>query len=67
MGRDSHSAVQKVLIIDDSATNRLMLAECLQPDYAVLQASSGDEGLELAREHQQIGRASCRERVYSSV
>ena len=52
MGRDSHSAVQKVLIIDDSATNRLMLAECLQPDYAVLQASSGDEGLELAREHQ---------------
>ena len=52
MGRDSHSTVQRVLIVDDSATNRQMLGDCLEADYAVLLASSGEEGLELAREHQ---------------
>ncbi|MEO8499644.1 MAG: diguanylate cyclase [Vicinamibacteria bacterium] len=50
MGRDSQSAIQKVLIVDDSATNRLMLEDCLRTDYAVLQAGSGEEGLALAHE-----------------
>jgi diguanylate cyclase (GGDEF)-like protein len=51
MGRESRSEIQKVLIVDDSATNRQMLEDVLKADYTVLLARSGEEGLELAREH----------------
>jgi diguanylate cyclase (GGDEF)-like protein len=52
MGRENQSGTQKVLIVDDSATNRQMLGDLLQPDYSVLLGKSGEEGLVLAREHQ---------------
>jgi diguanylate cyclase (GGDEF)-like protein len=51
MSRDSPSGIQKVLIVDDSATNREMLGDLLQGEYAVVLAKDGPEGLELAREH----------------
>jgi len=51
MSRDTQPGIQKVLIVDDSATNRQMLGDCLQSDYLVLLAGNGEEGLELAREH----------------
>ncbi len=41
-----------VLIIDDSAENRLLLSSQLRMEgYVILQASGGREGLEMAREH----------------
>ncbi len=52
MGRDNHAGAQKVLIVDDSATNRQMLGDLLQADYAVLLAKDGEEGLRLAQAHQ---------------
>ena len=51
MARDQ-SGMQKVLIVDDSATNRQMLGDLLKSEYAVLLGKSGEEGVELAREHQ---------------
>ena len=51
MGRDSQSGMQKVLIVDDSATNRQMLGDLLQGEYAVMFGKSGEAGLELAREN----------------
>ncbi len=52
MGRDNHAGAQKVLIVDDSATNRQMLGDLFQGDYAVLLAKSGEEGVALAHAHQ---------------
>lgn len=43
---------QTVLVIDDSALNRQMLTDLLRSDYAVISARSGEQGLELARQHQ---------------
>lgn len=40
-----------MLIVDDSTTNRQMLADLLQADYTVLNAENGEEGLQLAQEH----------------
>ncbi len=51
MGRESQSGLQKVLIVDDSATNRQMLGDLLSGEYAVLHANNGEEGLDLAQEH----------------
>src|SRR5690349_20960609 len=51
MARDQ-SGMQKVLIVDDSATNRQMLGDLLKSEYTVLLGKSGEEGVELAREHQ---------------
>lgn len=51
MGRESQSGLQKVLIVDDSATNRQMLGDLLSGEYAVLHAHNGEEGLDLAQEH----------------
>ena len=51
MGRDNLAGVQKVLIVDDSATNRQMLGDLLQADYAVLLAKNGEEGVDLAQAH----------------
>lgn len=51
MGRDNHAGAQKVLIVDDSATNRQMLGDLLKPDYAVLLAKNGEEGMDLAQMH----------------
>jgi diguanylate cyclase (GGDEF)-like protein len=52
MDRENHAGAQKVLIVDDSATNRQMLGDLLQADYGVLLAKSGEEGLEIAQAHQ---------------
>jgi diguanylate cyclase (GGDEF)-like protein len=51
MSRDN-AAPQKVLIVDDSATNRQMLGDLLQTDYTVLVAKNGEEGVDLAQMHQ---------------
>jgi len=52
MSRESQSGIQKVLIVDDSATNRQMLGDLLAGDYQVFHGKNGEEGLALAREHQ---------------
>ena len=41
---------QQVLIVDDSAMNRMILAEILGSDYRILEASNGEEGLTLLRQ-----------------
>jgi diguanylate cyclase (GGDEF)-like protein len=51
MARESQSGLQKVLIVDDSATNRQMLGDLLQGEYAVLLAKTGEEGVDLAQQH----------------
>ena len=51
MGRESQAGLQKVLIVDDSATNRQMLGDLLSGEYTVLLANNGEDGLDLAREH----------------
>ncbi|RCW75968.1 diguanylate cyclase [Pseudorhodoferax soli] len=43
---------QTVLVVDDSALNRQMLTDLLRSDYAVISARNGEQGLELARQHQ---------------
>ena len=45
---------QKILIVDDSNLNRDILKEILGDTYNYLEAENGN---------QEIGRASCRERV----
>lgn len=52
MSAENRSHAQKVLIVDDSATNRQMLGDLLSSDYTILAARNGEEGLQLAREHQ---------------
>lgn len=42
---------QQLLIIDDSEINREILCDILDEDYRILQASNGEEGLELLQEH----------------
>ncbi|MBK5256664.1 MAG: diguanylate cyclase [Vicinamibacteria bacterium] len=51
MAQGTESLAQKVLIVDDSATNRQMLGDLLQADYTVLLGKNGHEGLRLAQEH----------------
>jgi diguanylate cyclase (GGDEF)-like protein len=51
MSRESQTGVQKVLIVDDSATNRQMLGDLLKGEYSVLLGKNGEEGLDLAQEH----------------
>jgi diguanylate cyclase (GGDEF)-like protein len=43
---------QKVLIVDDDAGNRQVLADLLKPDYTVLLAKNGAQTLERAARHQ---------------
>jgi diguanylate cyclase (GGDEF)-like protein len=52
MSRDTNAGSQKVLIVDDSATNRQMLGDLLKTDYTVLLAKDGEEGVDLAQLHQ---------------
>jgi len=42
---------QKVLIADDDAINRQVLAELLKPEYTVLLAKNGEQALERAARH----------------
>jgi two-component system alkaline phosphatase synthesis response regulator PhoP len=41
----------KILIVDDEAGIRLMVARMLGADYTVLEAADGEEGVELTRLH----------------
>ena len=43
--------LQKVLIVDDDAINRQVLADLLKPDYTVLLAKNGVQTLERAARH----------------
>jgi diguanylate cyclase (GGDEF)-like protein len=43
--------MQKVLVADDDAINRQVLAELLKPDYTVLLAKNGAQALERATRH----------------
>ena len=40
-----------VLIVDDSAVNRELLADMLQPEYAIIEAGSGMQALEILNDH----------------
>jgi diguanylate cyclase (GGDEF)-like protein len=42
---------QKVLVADDDAINRQVLAELLKPEYTVLLAKNGEQALERAQRH----------------
>jgi diguanylate cyclase (GGDEF)-like protein len=42
----------KILLVDDSATNLMILGKILSPDYDVLVAISGEAALEIARGHE---------------
>jgi diguanylate cyclase (GGDEF)-like protein len=42
---------QKVLVVDDDAINRQVLAELLKPEYTVLLARNGEQALERALRH----------------
>jgi CheY-like chemotaxis protein len=44
-------AMQKILVADDDAINRLVLAELLKPDYVVVLAKNGAQALERAARH----------------
>lgn len=44
-------AMQKVLVADDDAINRQVLAELLKPEYTVLLAKNGAQALERAARH----------------
>ena len=48
---NNHAARQVILVIDDNAMNREILAEILADDYDVLQAENGAVGLSLMQEH----------------
>ncbi|MGV7207655.1 diguanylate cyclase domain-containing protein [Oxalobacteraceae bacterium A2-2] len=45
------AGVQKVLVADDDAINRQVLAELLKPEYTVLLAKNGAQALERASRH----------------
>ena len=55
-----------LLVVDDEALTLRTISRALREEgYEVFLASSGEEALELYA--QEIGRASCRERVYGPV
>ena len=43
------TGLRRILLVDDDTLLRQSLAEELQPEFATLQASTGAEGLELAK------------------
>ena len=43
--------LQKVLVVDDDASNRQVLADLLKPEYTVLLAKNGVQTLERAARH----------------
>lgn len=43
-----------VLIVDDSEMNREILREMLKDDYDILEAASGEDGLEVIRQHGEL-------------
>jgi diguanylate cyclase (GGDEF)-like protein len=45
------TSLQKVLVADDDATNRAVLAELLKPEYTVLLAKDGTQALDRAARH----------------
>ena len=42
---------EQILIVDDSAMNRAILSDILEKDYRILEASSGEECLEVLRQN----------------
>ncbi|HTJ95534.1 MAG TPA: diguanylate cyclase [Pararobbsia sp.] len=46
------SDMQKVLVVDDAAINRQVLADLLKADHTVILAKSGEQALSLAAQHQ---------------
>jgi DNA-binding response OmpR family regulator len=43
--------MEKILIIDDNKDYQFLIQSCLTPDYKVVIADTGKQGVELAREH----------------
>ncbi|WP_322044216.1 diguanylate cyclase [Paraburkholderia sp. J67] len=46
------SDTQKILVVDDAAINRQVLAELLKADHTVILAKNGEQALALAAQHQ---------------
>ncbi len=52
---DTTTNPKKLLIVDDSKVSRMVIrarVKVLQPDWEILEASNGEEGISLALEHQ---------------
>lgn len=52
---DTKTPAKKLLIVDDSKVSRMVIrarVKVLQPEWEILEASNGDEGIALALEHQ---------------
>ncbi|MBC3880772.1 response regulator transcription factor [Undibacterium sp. LX40W] len=52
---DTKTPAKKLLIVDDSKVSRMVIrarVKVLQPEWEILEASNGDEGIVLALEHQ---------------
>lgn len=55
MSLDEKSLERKLLIVDDSRVSRMMIRAFFSkqcPSWTMLEASSGDEAIKLARDHQ---------------
>lgn len=51
----SNTALKKLLIVDDSKVSRMIIrarVHAVYPDWEILEASNGIEGIALAKEHQ---------------
>ena len=42
---------QKILIVDDSEMNRMLLSEMLGEEFDILEAENGKEGLEILQQY----------------
>lgn len=42
----------KILIVDDSEFNRLILQELLKDDYDIIEAENGVEGIQVLKDHE---------------
>ncbi|RHR08074.1 response regulator [Pseudoflavonifractor sp. AF19-9AC] len=47
----NHSAAKTILIVDDEAINRAILSNIFGPEYEILEAEDGQEGLDRIEEH----------------
>ena len=50
---------QKILIVDDSEMNRLILSDILEEEFEILEAEDGEEGIMILHRYAGHGRVRC--------